>query len=105
MEWVHNVQFFTRTRLPIVAIIAALFGPIVLATENGRDVKVEVQPDGFPKKFTFKAKNLYEHAAFLASDECEGRLAGSPGQAIAREYIIKRLKKIGFENVWQQEFD
>lgn len=97
------MHFFTR-KVALIASIWLVSGALT-AAENGHDVKVEVQPDGLPKKVAFKAKTLYEHAAYLASDACEGRMAGSPGEAKAREYIIKRLKKSGFENVWRQEFD
>lgn len=33
----------------------------------------------------------------LASDEMEGRETGTPGEALAAEYIIKRMKEIGLE--------
>ncbi|HLX62509.1 MAG TPA: M20/M25/M40 family metallo-hydrolase [Planctomycetota bacterium] len=64
-----------------------------------RDFTLDVQPSGLPEKFTFKARNLFNHADYLASDECNGRLAGSEGEAKAREYIVKRLHAIGYENV------
>jgi Zn-dependent M28 family amino/carboxypeptidase len=69
------------------------------------DYKIDVQPPGFPEAFTFKAKNLFKHADYLASDECEGRLAGSEGEAKAREYIIKHLETAGFKEVRHFPFD
>jgi aminopeptidase YwaD len=74
-------------------------------TEMPRDLKVEVQPEGAGKKVTFKAKDLYEHIKFLASDECEGRYPGTPGHALAQKYLLERLKKIGFDDIRRQKFD
>ena len=36
-----------------------------------------------------------EHVATLASERFEGRLAGSPGERLASEYIVSQLKRIG----------
>lgn len=90
---------------PCLILLVLASGWVHAEDDHGRDVKIDVQPEGFPKKVTFKAKNVYEHASYLASDECEGRMAGSKGEAKAREYIIKKLNKSGFEKVWRQEFD
>jgi len=79
--------------------------PAPVPVIQSRDLKVEIKPEGFDKKVTFKAKDLYDHAKFLASDECEGRFPGTPGHELARQYILKRLKSIGFDDIRQQNFD
>ena len=70
-----------------------------------REFKIDAQPDGFPVKFTFEAAKLFKHADYLASDECEGRLAASPGEAKARAYIVNRLKEIGYADVRKYPFE
>ena len=42
-----------------------------------------------------QSSSIYEDVAYLAADELEGRSTGSPGEQLAAEYIIKRLKAIG----------
>lgn len=46
---------------------------------------------------TISADRLREHAKYLASDELEGRLAGTPGNQKAAEYIARHLKEFGYE--------
>ena len=65
----------------------------------------DAQPQGFPEKYTFSAARLFQHADFLASDECNGRLAASPGEAAARAYIIKNLQEAGYDNVRHFPFE
>ena len=94
---------------PAVAL-AALLVFFVAAGEApvpaiDRDFTISAQPPGFTEPATFKARTLYEHASFLASEECEGRLAGSPGEARARQYIIKHLLDDGFADVRQFPFE
>jgi hypothetical protein len=96
----------------IFATVAlAICVPLALTAEDAprpvidHDYKIDVQPPDFPEEYTFKAKNLFKHADYLASDECEGRLAGSEGEAKAREYIIKRLEKAGIKDVRHFPFD
>lgn len=40
---------------------------------------------------------LIKHATFLASDELEGRLTGSPGQQAAARYIADHFRELGLE--------
>ena len=40
---------------------------------------------------------LRSHIRFLSSDLLEGRAAGSRGEAIAREYIVAQLERLGLE--------
>ena len=46
---------------------------------------------------SFTAIELREHIRFLASDSLEGRAAGSPGEAIAGEYIAADFLRSGLE--------
>src|ERR1043165_1329936 len=69
-----------------------------------RDFTIDVQAPTLPEKVTFKARNLFNHADYLAGVECNGRLAGSPGESKARKYIINRLLTSGYEEVRQFQF-
>jgi hypothetical protein len=44
---------------------------------------------------TITAQELMAHAQFLASDELQGRLTGSPGQQAAASYIAKHFEQLG----------
>jgi hypothetical protein len=103
-----------KTRRTLFAILLALtFSLPLIAAEpaeaavgkESREFKLETRANGLPKLVVFKAKDLYEHAQYLAGDECEGRLAGSPGEAKAREHIIKQLKKAGFDEPRHMPFE
>lgn len=53
------------------------------------------------------ADNLLADVTRLASDEFEGRLPGSDGDRLAREYLVQRLAEMGYEPAfgedgWQQ---
>ncbi len=39
--------------------------------------------------------NLQKHVQYLASDELEGRLTGSKGEELARQYLIARYQELG----------
>ena len=53
--------------------------------------------------------NLQTHVTFLKGDKLEGRKAGSEGEKLADEYIIRHFSKSGLkprgENQWYQEFN
>ncbi len=91
-----------------VCSIACLISSISLcaaeALQIDRDFTIDVQPPGLAEKVTFKARKLFNHADYLASDEVNGRLAGSPGEALARKYIIRHLLDSGYDNVRQFPF-
>src|SRR5438552_1454466 len=92
-----------RLILPFVVLVSTLSAsdaPVI-----NRDFVFEDKLEGAAKAATFSARRLYEHAAYLASDECNGRLAGSPGEAKARAYIIARLRDAGFNDVRQFPFE
>lgn len=42
--------------------------------------------------------NLQNHIHYLADDKLEGRRAGTPGEALAREYISGQFKQIGLQS-------
>ncbi|HEY3324776.1 MAG TPA: M20/M25/M40 family metallo-hydrolase [Planctomycetota bacterium] len=92
---------------PLYSLLLTLFFVPVLAraSEAPAENKVEAQPEGFPKSFTFKSKKLYDDIAYLASEECAGREAGSPGEAKAREFLIKRLRDMGYDEVRRLPFE
>ncbi len=46
---------------------------------------------------TIQQKELLAHATFLASDELQGRLTGSPGQVAAAKYIADHFAQLGLE--------
>jgi hypothetical protein len=46
---------------------------------------------------TIGKDELLKHASFLASDELQGRLTGSPGQLAAATYIQKHFAALGLE--------
>ena len=49
-------------------------------------------------------KNLQEHIQYLASDALEGRRAGSIGEELAVDYIVKAYQKIGLKPAGQDGF-
>ncbi len=44
---------------------------------------------------TFLENKLRSHVQYLADDKLEGRRTGTPGEALAAEYIVKQFKEIG----------
>jgi len=59
------------------------------------------------KPLSEKAERLRGYVQYLASDELEGRLAGTEGNKKATEFILEQFKKIGLlsvGNVYTQEF-
>ena len=106
------IQFNTKLSLPglvlmilTLPLLHAADAPATPDPKAGRTFKIEVTPEGLPNAYTFEGAKLFAHADFLASDVCEGRLAGSPGEAKAREYIVARLKEAGFDEVRHFPFE
>ena len=50
------------------------------------------------------AKELKEHLSVLASDSYEGRETGKKGQKMAMQYLIKRFKSYGIEDVQKKNY-
>jgi hypothetical protein len=54
---------------------------------------------------------LHEHVAYLASDQLEGREAGTPGERLAAAYFIEHLQDLpfvqpgGLDGAWRQPFE
>jgi aminopeptidase YwaD len=48
--------------------------------------------------------NLEAHVAYLASDELEGRLVGTPGIEKAGAYVARRFKEIGLEPAFEESY-
>jgi len=95
----QHVHFFWGICLAILIGAGVWAGDIPT-----RDAKVDVWAE-LPNKVTFKAKDLYQHAKYLASEECAGRQPGTPGIEKARAYIIKQLQKAGFDEIKRLPFD
>ena len=96
-----------HSKLPVAALLFSL--AVLHAQEShipgiDREIQIDVQPPGLPEKVTFKARNLFNNADYLASDLCNGRLAGSQGEAWARAYIVSHLKQSGYADVRQFPF-
>jgi len=103
---------FSGWKNTFAALLSAFFSLSAFAEQAvaappkvDRGFKIEVKADGVEKKVSFKAGDLYKHAAYLASDECEGRFPGTPGHLRARQYIIDELQNIGFKEVRRFPFD
>jgi Tol biopolymer transport system component len=56
-------------------------------------------PTAFAFSPAITTNDLHAIVSHLASDELEGRLAGSPGGALAAEYIAAQMKRIGLQPV------
>ncbi len=50
-----------------------------------------------PQQTSLDTNQLIEDLRFIASDETEGRRAGTEGNRIAREYIVTRFQEVGAE--------
>src|SRR5438552_17840731 len=74
-----------------------------LFTANAQSKKAKTKAD---KTIT---ANLQSHIEYLASDKLEGRRAGSPGEALAMQYISNMFEKYKLspkgENGFIQEFE
>lgn len=66
--------------------------------------------DGFEAAAaTISAEDIEAHVRALASDEMQGRAPGTPGDEMARAYLIEQMQALGFEPAgtdgWEQPFD
>jgi hypothetical protein len=69
----------------------------LLAAQAPETVVTEAAPTPPEAMATIQQKELLAHATFLASDELQGRLTGSPGQFMAAKYIADHFAKLGLE--------
>ncbi len=58
---------------------------------------------GISTSVSIESEDLRKHVYFLASDFTEGRLSGTKGNTIARDYLKFYLRKLGYE-VQEQSF-
>lgn len=81
----------------LLPFLLCLFGVEAIAQSQLPFFKTQVQ------------KKLLGHIQFLADDALEGRLTGTPGEALALDYISKRFKAYGVKpagsNGYSQSFD
>lgn len=94
------LRFVFAGLMMVVTTLLASDAPAI-----NRDFVFEDKLEGAEKKAVFSARKLYEHASYLASAECNGRLAGSAGETKARAYIVARLLDAGFTDVRQFPFE
>ena len=76
----------------VSVILVALFMPfLVFAQKIKKADKVLI-------------KNLQEHIQYLASDALEGRRAGSIGEELAVDYIVRAYQKTGLKPAGENGF-
>lgn len=80
--------------LPFVLFAAALSAQAPVETAP---VAAATPPTPPAAMATITKEELMQHAAFLASDDLQGRLTGSPGQLAAATYIQKHFAGLGLE--------
>jgi len=76
----------------------------------GPDLELDLPESWEDASHSIVAENVLRDVTRLASDDFEGRLPGSEGDRLAREYLAGRLQEIGCEPVfgndeWQQSFE
>ncbi|HUO43385.1 MAG TPA: M28 family peptidase [Burkholderiales bacterium] len=54
-------------------------------------------PAAAPVSAAITARDLHTHVAYLADDALQGRMTGSPGAALAAQYITDRMKQAGLK--------
>lgn len=80
--------------LPFVLFAAALFAQAPAESAPVASAAPAAPPAAMA---TIGKGELLAHAAYLASDELQGRLTGSPGQVAAATYIQKHFAALGLE--------
>lgn len=81
-----------KLSLSIVAVIAMLGNPLLTKAQLFLPSKKKT------------AVVLKKHVQYLASDELEGRMSGSKGEALAAEYLIKAFKEMGLPGAFDGEY-
>ena len=80
-------MFDQRVKTWSVLALLALVVPLAEAPRSAGQ--------GAPPRFDVDAAQLMRDVEVLAADGMQGRRAGTPGGATAREYVLRRLKEIG----------
>jgi len=87
------------------AALAALQGGTTTPRDTARHSSVPARPASFASEI--READLRGQVEFLAADELEGRMTGTPGARMAAEFIAEELKRIGLKpvgNDWFQPF-
>ena len=68
------------------------------------------EPDYAKTSAEITAADMRQHVTYLASDELEGRLTGTPGEKLATQYVADVFSKIGLQpmgdkDTWFENFD
>jgi hypothetical protein len=82
-------RWVVRAGLTVSTMLSVLPGGFA-ADKVGLDVVTPAEPPA-----AIQVADLKRHAAFLASDTLEGRLAGSRGSQAAASYLVQELKLAG----------
>jgi len=80
------VSTHAATAVAVIALAAAA----VPSAASGQSAAAPSRP-------TIDTLSLRSHVRFLSSDLLEGRAAGSRGEAIAREYLVAQLDRMGLQ--------
>ncbi len=92
----------------VIVCLVALFG-VACSTHEPVEEGLQLElPNGWEQASqAILADDLLSDVVRLASDEFEGRLPGSQGDQLARDYLVERLAEMGYEPAfgemgWQQ---
>lgn len=84
-------SYFCGTNLCMKKILLfLLLIPVLSWSQSKRKLRIAEE-----KANATLLSNLRKHVQFLASDALEGRLTGSKGEEMARQYLIAQYKEIG----------
>ena len=80
-----------------ILLIAGLALALSACSDKAADQSTSVASDKDDALSLINKDNLLAHLEYLASDELEGREAGTPGYDLAAEYVAKQFEAIGLE--------
>lgn len=79
-----------------------------LATAD-KETKISPAPDVATTKADIHPTDLRQHVTYLASDQLDGRLTGTPGEKLATQYVADVFKGIGLQEYgdegWFEPFE
>ncbi len=79
------------------------------AVETKAKAATAPQPDFNATKGDITAEDMRQHVTYLASDELDGRLTGTPGEKLATQYVADVFKGIGLvpygDEEWFEPFE
>ena len=91
-----------RGVLPLLAVLllpACGGGQSAPVAEGGDAAAVGAGAGTSTQPIRIDVKRLHRDASILAADSLEGRRVGTPGNALARSWLVGRLQEIGVEPV------